>query len=141
MAEQIVQTVESVDFEERHVSYFEDISKKDSEDFKKFSLPFLYTDTLPTLCGIFSQNEIKVIIEHCKTLFCTEGFGLLLSDIIEEESEINTIHEDLGVSIVALCKKINELPVFSRAVLHIWAHLYWKIDGIKERKEYLYELL
>ena len=98
------------------------------------SFPGMYRKTLFKMKGLFSENELKFIVDIFKATMLTPGLaGEHLAGNVQDSIELEFIDKKWDVEKEEILQKISKLRLFERSCLEIWAKSFWYNAG--ERKD------
>lgn len=103
--------------------------------------PALYKKTLNELRGTFSREELMLIIDVSNGLILTPGIlGEHLPLQVADGIKLDGLDRKREIEGADMQQKLNNLPVFSRAVLEIWAQEFWQQDTHDNIEEWVRQL-
>jgi hypothetical protein len=90
------------------------------------SFPSLYKRTLDGLRGVFTESELRLILNALNGLFLTPGLaGQHLGLSVADAMQLDNLAIKHGVQAKKLNAKIADLKPFEAAVMEIWAIGFW----------------
>lgn len=89
----------------------------------------LYQRSLHEIRGLFSAGELSLMIDcHNGTILTSSLAGQQLPITVRDSIELDRMDDKWEVDKADLLRKIDELPIFSRACLEVWASAFWEIE-------------
>ena len=97
------------------------------------AFPALYQRTLADMRGIFSEAELSLILDiHNGTLLTPGIAGQHIGIAVRDSIELDGSDKKWDIDGPALISKVEQLPIFSRACLELWAVGYWESGAYED---------
>jgi hypothetical protein len=99
------------------------------------AFPALYQRTLADMRGIFSEAELSLILDiHNGTLLTPGIAGQHIGIAVRDSIELDGSDKKWDIDGLSMIGKVEQLPIFSRACLELWAVGYWESGSYGDAK-------
>lgn len=104
------------------------------------AFPALYQRTLRDLRGIFSVDDLSLMIDcHNGSVLIPGMAGQHLEIAVRDSMELDDIDAKWGVDRKKMMDRIRQLNLFDRSCLEIWSCAYWS-SGPGDLRKYVTSL-
>jgi hypothetical protein len=107
------------------------------------AIPSLYKHTMWSLKGRFDGDELKLIVDLFNSTQLSPSFaGQQMNGKINDGVKLDGMDKKYDVNGVRLMEKIDNLTLFERACLELWANGYWYAnDELPDLEGYINSLI